>query len=211
MHPNRPLPATNVRRVSLPRQDDAVHPVSAAFDPVLGLHAWLVQRGYGSFVTMEFGEPTVEIGEPKLLPVHIDGAPAISMQRTAHVRGQWHLWITYCRWTVTLDGTQLAHSESRGITINRALHVLNGQALTGVHVDPMDGSSRFAFDLGSTVTTRPEPPGTYDDEPVTQWCLYQWRPNGQVLEVRGDGQYSVGGLAQTSAVQRWFPRAAQGA
>jgi len=195
----------------LPWQDDPVHLVSAAFDPVLGRPAWLVQRRHGSFVTMEFGEPAVEIGEPKLLPVHIDGAPPRSMQRAAHVRGQWHLWIYCCQWSVTLDGAQLAHSESRSITINRALHVLNGQGLTGVHVDPMDVSSQFAFDLGCTLTTRLAPPGTYDDELVTQWRLDQWRPSGQVLEVRGDGQYSVCGLETTSADQRWIPLPAEDA
>ena len=65
--------------------------------------------------------------------------------------------------------------------------MLNGQALTSVAVDPADGSSTFAFDLGCVLATHPAPDGAADDEPIEQWMLYQ--PSGQVLTVRGDGRY----------------------
>jgi hypothetical protein len=39
--------------------------------PAAGKPCWLVQHGYGSFVTMEFGEPHVKIGGPILMHVHI--------------------------------------------------------------------------------------------------------------------------------------------
>lgn len=34
-----------------------VHPICAAFEPLIGLTSWSVKKGHGSFVTMEFGDP----------------------------------------------------------------------------------------------------------------------------------------------------------
>jgi hypothetical protein len=198
--------ATNCVAVPLVFADDGVmDQVREALEPLLGRPAWLVQRGYGSFVTMEFGEPAVEVGEPRLRPLAIEGAPSRVMRRTAHVRGQWHLWIYCCLWSVLLDGTELAGSESSDVMISRALAVVNGQALSGVHVRPANGSTQFAFDLGCVLATHPAPPGSYDDEPVEQWMLYQWQPPDQVLAVRSDGTYQVSGLGQAADEERWLP------
>ena len=122
--------------------------IAEAFAPMLGLPSWLVRRGHGSFVTLEFGEPRVEISETHLSRVLIEGAPPEAMRRYAFVKGQWHLWIYCCRWSLALNGTLLADNDSEGLRMARALHLLNGQAMTGVTVDPADGSTRFAFDLG---------------------------------------------------------------
>ena len=42
--------------------------VEAAFQPVLGLPCWGVQCGYGSFLTLEFGQPRLEVVEPRPVP-----------------------------------------------------------------------------------------------------------------------------------------------
>ena len=182
-----------------------MNPVSGAFAPILGRPTWLVQCAYGSFVTMEFGAPALQIAEPRLMRVGIGGAPALAMRRSVSVRGLWHLWIYCCEWSLTLDGSQLAHDESRRIAMDRALRLLNGQALTRVQVDPSDGSTLFEFDLGCTLATNPAPSGTYGDEPITQWKLYDLGPGGKVLEVRDDGLYCVSGLAATSEDEHWLP------
>ena len=67
--------------------------------------------------------------------------------------------------------------------------ILNRQALTSVDVHPRTGGSRFTFDLGCVFLTHSAPAGTYDDEPVEQWMLYQ--PSGMVLTVRGDERYAT--------------------
>lgn len=165
-----------------------VHPISEAFDPVLGLPSWDVKKGHGSFVTMQFGAPELRIEEPRSLPVFLGGAPTRTMIRSAQIYGQWYLWIYGCVWSLTLDTVELAHCESDDITMARALRVLNGQALTGIDVDEADGSSTFAFDLGCVLATHPARAEEPDDEPIGQWMLYQ--PSGQVLTVRGDGRYT---------------------
>lgn len=52
------------------------------------------------------GEPQVEIGRTILMPVHIEGAPERSPRRLVSVRGDWHLWIYCCDWSLTLNGIQ---------------------------------------------------------------------------------------------------------
>lgn len=148
-----------------------MHPVEAAFAPLVGLPSWLVQNGHGSFVTFEFGQPEVVIHEPRMMHVSIAGAPPEAMRRFTYVRGQWHLMIYCCQWSLSLNGTQLADNESDNITMNRALGVLNGQAITDVSINPDDAATRFTFDLDCVLMTTPAPDDVYGSEPVEQWML----------------------------------------
>jgi len=180
-----------------------VHPIADIIEPVLGHPAWLVQRGHGSFITMEFGAPEVHVGDTKLRKTNIDGAPEKTPQRISYVDGQWHLWIYCCEWLLALDGTLLAHDESGDVTMRRALHVLDGQKLIAVDIEPAGGRTRFTFDLGCLLFTSPAPPEAYEEEPVEQWCLYL--RSGPVLSIRGDGSYTIGDRHQQPADRRWLP------
>lgn len=191
------------RAVAVPCNHLTVDPVADAFAAVLGRPSWLVRKGHGSFVTFKFGEPELEIREPHLGSVYIDGAPPKALQRSTQVHGQWHLWVYSCDWSLSLGEARIAHSESDAITLARALHVLNGQARTAVSVDPSNGATRFVFDLGCTLTTTPATTGTYSGEPVEQWFLYE--PSGHVLTVRGDGMYQRELGASRNESGRWLP------
>jgi len=183
-----------------------MHPVSEVLQPVLGRTSWLVKRGYGSFITMEYGEPHVDVREPRLRPPRIEGAPAQTLQRSAFVHGEWHLWIYCCEWSLLLEDTQLAHSESDDITMQRALRVLNGQVLQAVDIEPDDGRTRFTFDLGCSLLTCPAPPGIYASEPAGQWMLYSRSgPDLAVLTIRGDGTYGITDGHVKPEDKRWLP------
>jgi hypothetical protein len=110
-----------------------------------GLPSWLVEKGHGSFITLEFGQPELIIREPRMMHTMIEGAPSEAMRRLTSVRGQWHLMIDYCQWSLTLDGIPLADDESDDQRMHRALRVLNGQAITGISIDPVDATTRFSF------------------------------------------------------------------
>jgi hypothetical protein len=179
-----------------------VHPIADLMHPALGNPCWLVKHGHGSFVTMEFGQPRVEISGPELMRVHIEGAPERSPRRSAFVCGDWHLWIYCCRWMLTLNGIQLAEDESDDITMDRALGVLNGQILTAASIEP-GSQTTFSFDLGCSFTTYPAPAGTYGDEPAEQWKWYT-RP-GPVVAVRDDGTYAISSLDAKPDGHRWLP------
>ena len=155
-----------------PDHMQVMHPLTEIVEPVLGHPSWLVERGHGSFITVEFGEPELQVREPKPRKVHIEGAPEKTLQRSSFVTGQWHLWIYCCQWSLMLGDAQLAHCESDDVTMHRALRVLNGQELQAVEIEPADGRTKFSFDLGCSLFTLPAEAGVYEDEPVEQWYLY---------------------------------------
>jgi hypothetical protein len=153
----------------------------------MGLPSWNVEVGVGSFITMEFGEPHLHVTTVQRRHTYLADAPAETEQRGAWVRGQWHLWIYCCRWSLTLHDAPISHHETTPPTMSRALRLLNGQMLTDVQVSD-DATTTFTFDLGCVLTTRPAPLVVYDGDVVEQWFLYQ--PSGEVLALWGDGRVS---------------------
>ena len=180
-----------------------MHPIAELVKPVLGHPSWLVECGYGSFITMEFGQPELDVREPRPRKVYIEGTPEKTLQRSSFVRGEWHLWIYCCEWSLTLEGIQLAHCESDDVTMHRALHVLNGQALQAVEIEPADGRTRFDFDLGCSLFTLPAEAGAYANEPVVQWYLFL--RSSSILSVRGDGTYAINDRREKPESLRWLP------
>lgn len=164
--------------------DDAnLRHLADAFSPVYGLPCWQVRSGHGSFITLEFGEPSLSIREPRELATPVSERVRRRLaRRRVTVRGQWHLWIYCCDWAVTVDDAVVGDSASDE-SINRAVVELDGQKLTGVRRAPRPGGWRFDFDLGARLTTWP-----YDD--AEQWCLYE--PGDLVTVADATGQLSRG-------------------
>jgi hypothetical protein len=180
--PGRRVIGYNVEGVS----DEAVDPTREAFVPLYGTLCWHVRQGHGSFLTIEFGEPRLVVYPPREQLVAVTaGRRRRVPRRVVAVRGAWHLWLTYCAWTLRLHGERLATWTSRRRQIERAAAVLEGQALTGVVVDPHTVRTVFTFDLGGVLETRPAAAAAGDDGPAEQWALYE--PSGNVLVLRADG------------------------
>lgn len=157
---------------------------------MIGLPAWNAMQGHGSFLTLEFGEPS--------LKVHEWHSRSMGLRRSAYVSGRWHLWIYCCHWRLRQDGTQAAWSEDPDDVIGRAVARLNGQKLTAVTVETGRGKSSFIFDLGGTLETWP-----YGDDPATaQWMIYA---PSEVFTYRADGLYSQGAGDQPPASEQWLP------
>ena len=162
-------------------------PLATFMEPILGLTAWGVKQGHGSFLTFEFGQPKLEIKE------HLSRS-----RRSAYVHGQWHLWIYCCHWRITQDGTQLACSEDDEKTIGRAIAALNGQNLISVSVQSDQRSSEFMFDLGGLLETWP-----YGEDPTDeQWMIYS---ENEVFSLNASGDYALGPGNTPSDVKRWSP------
>jgi len=162
--------------------------VEAAFQPVLGLPCWGVQCGYGSFLTLEFGQPHLEVVEPRPIP---DGASEKTRRqlgrRLVTVHGDWHLWLYCCHWFVYANGARAGDSSTKK-SVQEAVRVLAGQKLVAIKVNQLPGRSAFEFDLGARLVTRP-----YDDEARHGWLRDQWllyEPSKMVLTFRSDGKYS---------------------
>lgn len=179
---------------------DENDPVQSVFTPVLGLPAWSVQKGQGSILTFDFGDPTLRIREP--IEPQSTTPPRVAAQlRRRNIRpiGEWHLWIYCCNWRCIEGGSEIAHSESTEKRINSVARVLNGQRLMSVGIDPVDGTSSFSFDLGAVLQTWP-----YEDEDLDeQWSLH--RRSGYTFAYRKDGRYSWSAPDVRSGEEIWLP------
>ena len=157
---------------------------------------WGVKRGYGSFLTLEFGRPQLSIREP----YHTDSKSRFlrkwAARRFIKVRGDWHLWIYCCDWGV-FDGSCLVGDSSSRRRSDRAARYLNGQKLVNSRVVLRGMRTVFEFDLGGRLETKPY------DRTSEQWMLYE--PNGNVLTVRADKHYTYGSGKRPPDRMRWLP------
>jgi hypothetical protein len=133
---------------------------------------------------MNFGKPSLDIREPYSSASTSETVRRHASRRLVTVRGEWWLWIYYCKWRVTSGDLELATSSSSLRRIERATAQFEGQKLVSVAVEPATGATRFAFDLGCVLHCR-RWKGDYD---AKLWMLY--KPSGYVLSVYGNGTFS---------------------
>src|SRR5947209_15880038 len=96
-----------------------VDAVDAPFRPVYGLPCWNAKEGYGSFLTMEFGEPHLVIREPRSRPEFSPRLRRALARRLVTVRGEWHLWIYCCQWYVYTGKKLVGDADLEGSTKRR--------------------------------------------------------------------------------------------
>jgi hypothetical protein len=168
---------------------NAPNPLKSFVKPIIGLPAWGVHQGYGSFLTFDFGEPKLKVHDRKK-----DGRP----WRQAYVQGQWQLWIDCCHWRVVRDSNQIAWSEDSTEVISSAAAFLNGQKLRSLSVAPAQGRSTFMFDLGGSLETWP-----YEDDLADeQWIILT---ETEAFAYRADGAYWRGPCDTPPDAQHWLP------
>lgn len=169
--------------------------IRASLSQLYGRPCWLVRRGYGSFLTLEFGRPHLRVLQPYQSAAKSKRAGDAAARRLITVCGDWHLWIYCCDWAVFKGARRIGDSGSRR-SIDRAADFLNGQKLVKAWVIPRGMRSVFEFDLGGRLETRPF------DRTREQWLLYE--PNGNVLAIRADRKYSYGPGNRHPAKEKWL-------
>jgi hypothetical protein len=143
--------------------DDDVAEVRAKMEGVLGLKAWNVSLGIGSYVTMDFGEP-VEV--------------RISSKLTI-TRGQWHLWVQYSPWRIEARNKVIAGSDDPREKLERAVKYFEGLALQSIVLTPPAPDVAFVFEDDVVLKLFPfNFTGEFED-----WYLYT--PDGHVLVLGG--------------------------
>jgi hypothetical protein len=158
--------------------------IEKVFERILGKPCWDVKPGHGSFLTMEFGRPHLEVREPIAARKGVSAKVREHLaRRQVDARGEWHLWIMYCDWEVRCRGKLVGDGSTR-LNTRRAADFLNGQKLIRFSIFPRKVDSIFVFDLGATLETLPY------DENSEQWLLFE--PSDKVLSVRADGRYKYG-------------------
>lgn len=153
--------------------------IDEIFSPVIGKFCWAAEKGYGSFLTFEFGQPNLDIWEKYRSK---DGLR--EKRRSVAVHGDWHLWIYLCDWQIYSRDEVRATSHSSTRDIQRAMRRLDGQVLTHVEVHPSCATT-FVFELHDRLETMPNVSEYGQDS--EQWLLYEQA--GNVLTLRADQMY----------------------
>ena len=164
------------------------------FAPLLGQLAWNVRCGHGSLLTFEFGNPHIVIREPIIASPGRDAKVRRALRRRrVYVVGDWHLWIQYCDWKISVaDGS--VDSDSDGLSSNECLLDLEGQHLVSVTNGSLPNSCKFEFDRGGVLELWP----SSEYEPTdNMWTLYRWNDGiGDLRAVgalRNDGTLDAAG------------------
>ena len=149
---------------------------------LLGKPCWAAMCGYGSTLTFEFGRPFVVIHEPISNPRAVSKRVRANLKRRhAWVHGEWRIWLYLCHWEIHIEGQSLATSRSKIGRIERALSVLQGQALSNLSCNSGKGSFRFEFDFGGVINTRADSRRPND----VQWVLSM--PGKRTLDIYANG------------------------
>ena len=151
------------------------------FREIYGKPCWNVKPGYGSFFTLEFGKPHLDVQEPT---VASKGASRkvrrLLARRNVFVHGEWHLRIASCAWEVLSSGKNVGNGSTR-LSMRRATDLLDGQKLIQFSFLPEKVWCVFEFDLGATLRTVPY------DRKGEQWVLLT--PDQRALTLRADRRY----------------------
>jgi len=151
------------------------------FSGVYGNPCWNVKPGHGSFLTLEFGRPHLEVREPTVAAKDCSlKVRRLLARRNVFVHGEWHLRIASCAWEVLSNGKHAGNGSTKP-SMRRAATVLDGQRLIRFSFTPQDLLCVFEFDLGGILRTVPY------DRKSEQWVLLT--PARKVLTLRADRRY----------------------
>jgi hypothetical protein len=155
--------------------------VFEVFKPLTGVMCWGCKRGYGSFITLEFGQPSLVIREP----VAHGAAPGSLVgkrlqRRRVTVVGDWHLWIESARWRVEVGDQSVESVDLDPRKLDDCLDTLSGQILQQVDFDGSSLEIVWTFDGGGQLSARPEPMVDGD-------CWSLFNPKGVSVTFRSDG------------------------
>ena len=102
-----------------------------------------MKPGHGSFITLEFGEPRLEIREPR--EAKPDSTPKLRelfARRKVTIRGEWHLWVYSCHWSIFNTDKLIGCSDDVD-SFDAATDYLDGQALISATTDANAASQHF--------------------------------------------------------------------
>lgn len=159
--------------------------------PLLVQPAWHGVAGYGSWLRLNFGNPSLVVTEPR------PNASLESMRhRLAIVEGAFQLWIEMGAWTLHQPGRRMVHSGSTRYRMQQAVAALEGQILVDLVCTHAPLKTTFLFDEGSVLEVYPNE-GAKPDEPL--WHFYS---GARMLQVHACGDLCYGPIAQDAPYRR---------
>lgn len=120
--------------------------VTNIFTPLIGQVAWKIQRGYGSFMTMEFGRPHLEINNPSKPRPGVQLSEAMKRRRV-FPSGEWHLWVQDSDWKASAFGKSCNCMDAPD-KVDAVLKGMDGQKLVSAGIKNKGKILVLSFDLG---------------------------------------------------------------
>jgi len=161
---------------------------------VSGSPCWGVTAEFGTYLTLKFGPPSLEIREARP-----DAKHKTFHRRRVFLNGQHKLWIDMSDWEILEGKRQRYHSGQGRAQLRLAANLIDGQILVGFSLALRPLRSTFTFDEGSRLITTRYRKAKPDWE---LWHLYSPR---SYVGLRSDGNLKFGrllgpgGLAATKA------------
>jgi hypothetical protein len=157
--------------------------VESKFQELYGIVCWKVKWDGNLNLSMNFGQPSLIIREPREGKSSRKKISDIFKYRHVTLSGEWFFWILSGYWKVSIKDFDEVTSATPYKRKNMALARLDGQKLVRVSVNQETSATQLDFDLDATLSIRRM--SVKSDQEI--WSLYQ--PNGYVLSVRADGKY----------------------
>jgi hypothetical protein len=123
--------------------------VEALFAPVLNQLTWGVSKGYGA-LHIEFGRPHAQVREPFVSRGDSPKVKELAARRQIFIHGEWSLLVISSFWSVeSLD--KKCESEDEREHMDKVLHLIDGQRLSGVQFQLSNPVLILRFDMGGVI------------------------------------------------------------
>ncbi len=157
--------------------------VEAKFQELYGVVCWRVEWDRNLNLSMNFGQPSLSILEPRVVKSKDKKVADSFKYRRVTPRGEWFFWVLMGYWRLSIKDFDEVSGAASYKRKRMALARLDGQKLINVSVNPETSATKLSFDLGAVLSIRRLEIKSDGDI----WSLYQ--PNDNVLSVRADGKY----------------------
>jgi hypothetical protein len=157
---------------------DAFKEIDERLALLVGQYVWLVRRGVGIHLRMEFGVPHRRINE------RVYGS-GMSARRLISIRGDISFWVQESQWSICAHDTEVNWKTDEA-SAERIIRYLNGQKVVSAVRGPDE--TVLEFDLGTTLRLGKSVFPT-DMESVL-WSLLPWQ--GAIVGVLNSGAAFVG-------------------
>jgi hypothetical protein len=104
-------------------------------------------------------------------------------RRKVSIVGDWHLFVQYCDWKISVAGGSLDSRSIGGTSSDECLADLDGQRLVSIASGPLPNSWKFEFDLGGVLEVQSSAAYEPADD---MWSLHGW--NGDISAMQNDGK-----------------------
>jgi hypothetical protein len=117
---------------------------------LVGQYVWSARRGYGTCLTLQFGEPHRDVREPIQASENASAAVKRTLgRRLVSIKGDISLWIRDSQWSVSTKGAAVHWTSDAALVEQMLVFHLDGQKV--LSADRRADETVLEFDLGTTL------------------------------------------------------------